>query len=252
MAKERIITALIVVLVVAFVVPQIALAAWWNPMSWGWVNSVLHNQACNTLTTLCPDGSSVSARGPNCKVPACPPGNCVPEGRSSNSNLHCCSGLTFKTNTPGENIGKCVKSIDQTTDWKTYTNTQYGFEFSVPNWIDKYNSGNGIFNAPGVLGINVDNLGGNQALQEYINKFLKNQGAYKITQKNVTVGGKNGVMVNYYFDASPGSLSPETNVYVPLKSGEILDVSSVDSAFDSYSTNAVTFDSILSTFKITK
>lgn len=35
---------LLIILVVVFVVPQIALAAWWNPFSWGWVNRIFHFQ----------------------------------------------------------------------------------------------------------------------------------------------------------------------------------------------------------------
>ncbi len=35
---------LLLALVVAFVVPQMALAAWWNPMSWGWMNTIFHFQ----------------------------------------------------------------------------------------------------------------------------------------------------------------------------------------------------------------
>jgi hypothetical protein len=35
---------LIIVLAVAIIVPQIALAVWWNPMSWGWLNRIFHFQ----------------------------------------------------------------------------------------------------------------------------------------------------------------------------------------------------------------
>jgi len=35
---------LIIALAVAVIVPQVALASWWNPMSWGWLNRIFHFQ----------------------------------------------------------------------------------------------------------------------------------------------------------------------------------------------------------------
>lgn len=54
--------------------------------------------ACTTEAKICPDGTSVGRTGPNCEFTACP------------------------SVTP-----------DETAGWKTYTNTQYGFEFKYPN-----------------------------------------------------------------------------------------------------------------------
>lgn len=94
---------LIVVLAMAVVVPQIALAAWWNPVSWGlWgrIWSILHKQqtpvACTMEAKLCPDSSSVGRQGPKCEFAPCP------------------------------------EKKDDTAGWKTYTNTEYGFEFKYP------------------------------------------------------------------------------------------------------------------------
>jgi len=79
--QNKYIKFLIIALAMAIIVPQIALAAWWNPMSWGWLNSIFHFQqeiqkpepvACPAIAKLCPDGSSVSPQGPKCEFPACP------------------------------------------------------------------------------------------------------------------------------------------------------------------------------------
>ncbi|MCX6723209.1 MAG: hypothetical protein NT094_04075 [Candidatus Staskawiczbacteria bacterium] len=36
MQKQKIVSLLIILIVVAFIIPQITLAAWWNPFSWSW------------------------------------------------------------------------------------------------------------------------------------------------------------------------------------------------------------------------
>jgi len=75
---------LIIALALAVIVPQVALAAWWNPMSWGWVNRVFHFQqteqkqeqqqgvVCTMDAKQCPDGSSVGREGPKCEFKVCP------------------------------------------------------------------------------------------------------------------------------------------------------------------------------------
>lgn len=42
--KNNFLKFLIIALAIAFIVPQITLAAWWNPFSWGWLNRVFHFQ----------------------------------------------------------------------------------------------------------------------------------------------------------------------------------------------------------------
>ena len=98
---------LIIVLAVAVIVPQIALAAWWNPFSWNWgrLNSIFHFQkteqkqeqtACTMEAKLCPDGSSVGRQGPKCEFKACPREQCKKE------NEQC--GFSF-----GKKIGDCCE-----------------------------------------------------------------------------------------------------------------------------------------------
>ena len=61
-------------------------------------------KACTQEAQVCPDGSSVGRIGPNCEFAPCP--NRVPS----------------VTSTPNE-----------TANWKTYMNTEYGFSFKYPN-----------------------------------------------------------------------------------------------------------------------
>lgn len=69
---------LLIILIIAVVIPQITLAAWWNPFSWGVWNriwNVFQKQtpvACTKELKLCPDGSSVSRQGPKCEFAECP------------------------------------------------------------------------------------------------------------------------------------------------------------------------------------
>lgn len=74
---------LLTLIVIAFVVPSIALAAWWNPFSWGiWkkinyffrpsIVQQIKPVVCTQEAKLCPDGSYVSRTGPNCEFAQCP------------------------------------------------------------------------------------------------------------------------------------------------------------------------------------
>lgn len=61
--------------------------------------------ACTQEVKLCPDGTSVGRTGPNCEFAECP----IPPKSTSS---------------------------DDTTNWKTYTNTKYGFVMKYPaNWL---------------------------------------------------------------------------------------------------------------------
>gem|GEM_PF-1705763 len=64
--------------------------------------------ACTEEAKLCPDGSSVGRTGPNCAFANCPAAN---------------TNTAVNTNT----------TVIPTADWKTYTNTTYGFNFRYPS-----------------------------------------------------------------------------------------------------------------------
>jgi len=83
--KQKYFKLLIILLAVAIVLPQITLAAWWNPASWGvWgkIWGMFHKQqnnpvACTMEAKQCPDGSYVGRQGPKCEFASCPGENIV-------------------------------------------------------------------------------------------------------------------------------------------------------------------------------
>lgn len=99
---------LIVILALAVVVPQVALAAWWNPFSWnwGWVNRIFHFQQTAQKQEQKQDNSKNDI-APN----------------------------NFASST-GQNSGSSTQNQKATEDWKTYTNIKLGFEFKYPkDWL---------------------------------------------------------------------------------------------------------------------
>lgn len=90
-------------LAIALIVPQVTLAAWWNPFSWGIWNRIFHFQrqvqnpvACTMEAKLCPDGSSVGRTGPKCEFAECPKVNkekaCTDSGGKISKATCYCSG----------------------------------------------------------------------------------------------------------------------------------------------------------------
>lgn len=77
------------------------------------------NQAvCTADAKQCPDGSYVSRVAPTCEFAACP---------EANSNTAANVNAIANTNA----------TVDATADWKTYTNTQYGYSVRYPSsWTE--------------------------------------------------------------------------------------------------------------------
>lgn len=90
--------------------------------------------ACTMEAKQCPDGSYVSRTGPNCEFTPCPGianNNIVGNDRDE----HGCIGSAGYTWC--EEKQKCLRvweeSCVDTSNWETYKNTQYGFEFQYPS-----------------------------------------------------------------------------------------------------------------------
>jgi len=92
--------------------------------------------------------------------------NCVPEGGNYAAPLTsadlCCAGLVEQPTTQSGTVGICVKPTNQAAGWKTYTNTQYGFEIQYPVVGGVSDNGNGNFsiglhsNSAPEPGLNID------------------------------------------------------------------------------------------------
>ena len=101
---------LLIALIIAVIVPQIALASWWNPFTWNW-NSLFHRQNIN--------------KNPNIV--------------GGDKDAHGCIGSAGYTWCEVKN--KCLRAweekcettpTDQTVDWKTYTDTKLKISFKYP------------------------------------------------------------------------------------------------------------------------
>lgn len=99
----------LVIIITVAVLATGGILAWQN----GWFTKLIGQKqtACTTEAKVCPDGSAVGRTGPNCEFAPCP---------SEAS----CEG------------GECpIAKTDETANWKTYINSEYGFEIKYPiNW----------------------------------------------------------------------------------------------------------------------
>lgn len=77
--QKQIKTYLLLVILIFVIAPSFVLASWYNPFSWGIWNRIFHFQkqaqnpvVCPAIAKLCPDGTSVSPKGPKCEYQECP------------------------------------------------------------------------------------------------------------------------------------------------------------------------------------
>jgi hypothetical protein len=109
----------IIILLAVLVVPSFALASWWNPFSWGFWNSIFHSQ---TQQQKLINGDK-EKNCPQYMPPSsdfCKGGNIVGGGLDTN-------GCQLPP--------KCEMPLNQSAEWKTYTNTRYGYEIKYPSDI---------------------------------------------------------------------------------------------------------------------
>lgn len=108
----------IILLVVVVVVIVAGLVAWYvaankTPLLYP---DPIRPVACTQEAKQCPDGSYVGRTGPDCAFAACP------GGVSSTT-----ATVTTSTN--------ATSSVVDTSNWKTYTNQEYGYSFQYPSFV---------------------------------------------------------------------------------------------------------------------
>ena len=160
-------------------------------------------KACTEEGKQCPDGSYVSRSGPNCEFAGCP--NSLPS------------------------------PIDETANWKTYTNIEYGFSFKYPKeW-----SYTAIFFDGGGTGVGFYSDETKKEKQLTVN-ILGNEN-FDILARRIDLTSPETVIDGYR------TLKYETGVYIRLNSSEILSIYR-----SQYPDTNSYLKGILSTFKFTK
>ena len=146
-----------------------------------------------------------------------------------------------------------IKEDVDTSNWKTYTNIQYGFEFKYPDFLQPALKGNGSVNERPVRSISLvdkskpltelmhfqidsnGNLNGLNIEDWYADQIKNIDKSKPIPKTDIIVNGKSAIKLDY----SPFG-SAQYHVIVLLKK---------DIFYINYPVNNETFEKILSTFK---
>ncbi len=192
-------------------------------------------KACTLEAKICADGSSVGRVGPNCEFAPCP--------SPSSTN----SAVSPAPNGAGE-----------TANWKTYTNTQYGFSLQyqftwavseniyTPNlapmlFIVAWVKNAAMTEFPSDMSVTVYSNSNNEDVKTFINKHIALiPGDTNIQQ--ITVSGEQGIRVSL-----PGATNNE-NVIISHR-GWIYQIRVSHSERVQDDIPSQIFDQILSTFK---
>ena len=163
---------------------------------------------CTQEARQCPDGSWVGRTGPNCEFKVCP------------------------TISP-------TKSIDETANWKTYTNKDIGYSIKYPpDWnfqatsegcgpvfspadqnVSKYWNINNYWITICGLYINPDDVPQNAA-----NKILNTPGVKLVYRRERTVDGHYAVeQQSYVSNDSPNQYNGEVDIFIGMVNGTITD-----------------------------
>lgn len=162
--------------------------------------------ACTEEAKICPDGSAVGRTGPNCEFAPCP---AVP---------------------------------DQTAGWKTYTNSEYGFEIKYPTGWDNKIGSQGKMGAYSLLSLDIN---------KNSSDFNANRASYVrlvVEDNNFVLGSRD--WKNFELGQIKGSIASPGTGY------EIIFSSDLGQKFYIFTKNNPEIDSdtnkILSTFKFTE
>jgi len=171
--------------------------------------------ACTMEAKICPDGSSVGRQGPNCEFAQCP---------------------------------------NQNSEWKTYTNSEYGFEFKYPkDW--NYNGEESIVFSPNniPLRVSVENKISDYYFSVSIDKnwSSSNYNYDAPTKEQVIIDGVK--YTAYIFPRGYEVYEPEagkdySTFTIPVKKGNLYYIISGQG----HANNLANYSEIISSFKFTK
>jgi hypothetical protein len=153
-----------------------------------------------------------------------------------------------KSQIPNPNDQSNLNSQNSNTeiaDWKTYTNSEYGFEIKYPDeWGPPQEGTKNDFLTFGKQGIFIELHNYDYVFENFVNSEFQNKKSKTVKSAidDFNVSNLKGKKIKYYYD-------DQTDIYVYLPFSKYVAIVFSDAAI---TTQENIFDKIISTFKFTK